>query len=221
MATDEELDRFDAWRKEEARRIRHRAAAFGHPAEYEYLKQYPFILERYREIVPTWGTANMDSVLREACDDSIELDLAEINRIRKEWDEPPLDFIPDVVGEMRFDPPKPKVRPPPDEQERQFYEWAREEVSRAYHYAKATGCTPSEAVFLCPWMVVGRIVRHFPAFNPAWCLRQLEFCLTWMRPEDLDPVTIESMKSWHTAIQETGEAIEKLAAQKKDPGLKQ
>lgn len=223
MSDDAEMERFHVWCREEGRKLRHKAAALGHPAEYEYLTQYPFILERYKQVVPTWGTMNMESVLREACDDSQEMDLAEINRIRKEWDYPPLDFIPDVVGEMRFDPPKPKTRPPPDVQEAAFFEWAREEVSRAYHYAAATGRKPDEAMFQCPWVVVGKVVRHFPAFNPAWCLWQLSLCLMWMRPEDLNPATVESMRSWHTTVTEVGEEIAKMAtaAEKKDKDLKQ
>jgi hypothetical protein len=223
MATnDEEMGRFNAWCREEALVIRHHAAALGHPAEYEYLTNYPFILERYKQVVPEWGTMNMDSVLSEACDDSIPLDLVEINRIRAEIDEPALDFVPEVQGRCEFGPsPTPKTRPGVDEQTKQFYAWAKDQISGAYHSAAARGTDPRAELFSCPWILVGRVVRHFPALNPAWCLRTMDFSLEWMRPEVLDQQRIENIRSWTTTFKEVGDELDKrIAEADKPPELK-
>lgn len=209
---DDEMKRFNVWCAEEARKLRHRAAALGHPVEYEYLRNYSFILDRYKEVVPNWGTMNMESVLHAGCDDSCELDLAEINRIRKEWDEPALDFIPDVVGRMRFSPPKPKVPRPHDEQQARFYTWAREQVEHAYHVAEARGIDVHTALEGGSWLTARHIERHFPGLRVSWCLQTLSMSLAWTPRPAIDAAKVANIREWSQTIQETGDAIAKLAA---------
>ncbi|MBN1203551.1 MAG: hypothetical protein JXB05_01325 [Myxococcaceae bacterium] len=221
ITDDETLERFDAFCKEVAREVRHKAAALGHPAEYEYLRQYPFILDRYRKVVPAWTDTNMDSVERACCDDSVELELSEINRIRKHFDEPPLDFIPEVQGRMRFAPPKPKTRPPHDEQAAAFLAWAKEEISNVHHQARARGLAPQVVLNQCPWMRVSRIQRHFPDLNPAWCLRQLELCLYTYAPKTYDEERIKALRACSDVVQEVGAEIEAAVASSKKPDFKQ
>lgn len=221
MTDAETMERFDAFCKEVAREIRHEAAARGCPAEYVYLRKYPFILERYKKVVPEWTDTNMWSVENACCDDTVTLDLAEINRIRHQFDEPPLDFIPEVEGRMIFSAPKPKSPGSSDEQTLKYYAWLREEIAGVYHSAAARGVSARSILFECPWMTVGRIVRHFPALNPAWCLREMEWHLLSMKPTSLDPERVKALKTWHGTVADVATEIERGIREDGDPPLKQ
>lgn len=212
--TDEEHKRLNDWRAARIREIRHQAAALGRPAEYEYLKRYARLHSEFRRDFPGVSTLILDMLGDTCCLELDPLNLDEINRIRMEFDEPPLDFVPEVVGRMDYRVPAPKLRPDAEAQESKFYEWARDQVCTAYHVAAATGKSPDEALLSCPWILVGKIVRHFPALNPAWCLFQLRFRVAIDRPATLDPLRVAGIKSWHGTVNDVAEEVQKFAAQK-------
>lgn len=218
--TAQELDRFHAWSLERAREVRHIAAALGWPAEYAFLRHRDHIEALLRRDFP--GAGHMLDCVGSDCERcDIEMDLAEINRIRDEDGLPPLDFVPDVEARPRFPPPKPKVPPPPDEVASQFHQWMVKQVSTAYHAAAARRTTAEDEMSRLPYILVGEIMRRFPTLNPAACLRDLFDGLMFYRPETIDQKRVEFIREWSGLVFEVADKIEASMAATTTDALKQ
>jgi hypothetical protein len=218
--TSDEFERFQVWSREQARGLRHLAAARGWPAEYAFLRRRDQIEALLRRDFP--GLLHMlDCVESDCCRGDIQLDIAEINRIREDDGRPPLDFIPEVEDRPRFPPPKPKQPRTKDEEMELFHVWMVKKVSDAYHSAAARRTSAREEMFAVPSFLVGDIMRRFPALNPAWCLEQLDTGLMFYRPEKLDPERVKNLKAWSDTFKEAGDQIEGRVAAASKPPIKQ
>ena len=211
--TTPELERFDAWRHEEAVDIRTHAAAFGETVEYAFLKRSVILYMRMTERFPNIGNALFDLVEYACYDPDIPLDLVAINKARAEVDYPPLGFVPPLRLKEEYRAPRPSDvpdAPPPPIQGPNFYEWAVDKLVGIRHSAVAKGRDVVQEFLETQHMYINSIQRNFPDVGAA---RGLMLMRMWIHDKvvaeaPLDEQRLRGIRLWHGSVTEVAEAVE-------------